>query len=42
MHYAERTTFLISPAGKVAKEWKVKDIESHSTDVVAEIQSLKK
>ena len=42
MHYAERTTFLISPAGKIVKEWTVKDIQSHSADVLAEIQSLKK
>jgi peroxiredoxin Q/BCP len=39
MHYAERTTFLISPAGKVVKEWTVKDIQSHSADVLATIQS---
>src|ERR1700742_1936556 len=39
MHYAERTTFLISPAGKVVKEWTVKDIQSHSADVLAAIQS---
>jgi thioredoxin-dependent peroxiredoxin len=42
MHYAERTTFLISPAGKVVKEWTVKDIPSHSTQVLTEIQSAKK
>ena len=42
VHYAERTTFLISPAGKVVKEWTVKDIPSHSTQVLAEVQSLKK
>lgn len=39
MHYAERTTFLISPDGKVVKEWDVKDIPSHSADVLAAIQS---
>ncbi|MGB8031351.1 MAG: peroxiredoxin [Terracidiphilus sp.] len=39
MHYAERTTFLISPAGKVVKEWIVKDIQSHSADILATIQS---
>ena len=42
MHYAERTTFLISPSGKVLKEWTVKDIQSHSAEVLAEIESLKK
>jgi peroxiredoxin Q/BCP len=39
MHYAERTTFLISPAGKVVKEWTVKDIQFHSADTLAAIQS---
>jgi peroxiredoxin Q/BCP len=38
MHYAERTTFLISPAGKVVKKWTVKDIQSHSADILATIQ----
>jgi thioredoxin-dependent peroxiredoxin len=42
MHYAERTTFLISPDGKVVKEWKVEDIQGHSADVLASIQSLTK
>jgi len=41
MHFAERTTFLISPAGKIVKEWDVKDIQSHSAEVLATIQSLK-
>src|ERR1700733_419618 len=30
MHFAERTTFLISPHGDIVKEWDVKDIPSHS------------
>ncbi len=34
-------TFLISPDGKVVKEWDVKDIQAHSADVLAAIQSLK-
>jgi peroxiredoxin Q/BCP len=42
MQIAERTTFLISPSGKVLKEWTVKDIQSHSAEVLAEIESLKK
>jgi peroxiredoxin Q/BCP len=42
MHFAERTTFLISPDGKIVKAWTVKDIASHSSDVLAEIQSMKK
>jgi peroxiredoxin Q/BCP len=39
MHFAERTTFLISPDGRVAKEWTVKDIPSHSAEVLAAIQA---
>jgi thioredoxin-dependent peroxiredoxin len=42
MHFAERTTFLISPEGKIVKAWTVKDIASHSSEVLAEIQALKK
>jgi peroxiredoxin Q/BCP len=41
MHFAERTTFLISPDGKIVKVWTVKDIASHSAEVLAEIQSMK-
>lgn len=41
MHYAARTTFLISPAGKVVREWAVKDIQSHSENILATIQSQK-
>lgn len=41
MHYAARTTFLISPAGKVVKEWDVKDISAHSEEVLAAISSGK-
>ena len=40
--YAERTTFLISPDDKIVKEWTVQDIQSHSADVLAAIQSFKK
>lgn len=39
MRFAQRTTFLISPAGTVVKEWTVKDIQSHSADVLAAIKS---
>ncbi len=42
MHYAERTTFLIAPDGKVIKEWSVKDIPGHSTEVLTAIQSTHK
>jgi peroxiredoxin Q/BCP len=41
IHFAERKTFLVSPEGQIIKEWDVKNIESHSADVLAEIQSLK-
>jgi peroxiredoxin Q/BCP len=40
MHYAERATFLISPHGDIVKEWDVKDIQTHSTEILAAIQSL--
>jgi peroxiredoxin Q/BCP len=40
-NYAQRTTFLISPAGKIVKEWQVKDIQNHSDEVLAAIQSMK-
>ncbi len=37
---ALRDTFLISPAGKIVKEWEVKDIPGHSADVLATIKSM--
>lgn len=39
---AMRDTFLISPDGKVVKEWEVKDIPAHSADVLATIEASKK
>ena len=36
---AERDTFLITPSGKIVKEWKVTDIDNHSTDVLAAIKA---
>jgi peroxiredoxin Q/BCP len=39
---AMRDTFLISPEGKIVKEWEVKDIQNHSADILATIASLKK
>ena len=42
VHYAERDTFLISPEGKVVKEWEVKDIQAHSGEVLAAIEAMKK
>jgi thioredoxin-dependent peroxiredoxin len=41
MHYAERTTFLISPNGKIVKEWEVKDIQSHSAEILGNRVSAK-
>jgi peroxiredoxin Q/BCP len=38
-HFAARTTFLISPDGKVAQEWNVSDISGHSSEVLAAIRS---
>ena len=40
--FANRETFLISPDGKVVKVWDVKDIQNHSTEVLAEIAAAKK
>jgi peroxiredoxin Q/BCP len=40
MHYAERTTFLISPTGEVVREWTVRDIQAHSAEVLATLRSL--
>ena len=42
MYYAERTTLLVAPDGKIVKEWDVKDIHSHSAEILAAIQSLSK
>jgi peroxiredoxin Q/BCP len=39
--FAQRDTFLISPDGKVVKEWEVKDVQAHSDEVLAAIQSMK-
>jgi len=39
---AMRDTFLISPDGKVVKEWEVKDIAGHSDEILAAITSMKK
>lgn len=41
MHYADRDTFLISPGGKIVKQWEVKDIQAHSGEVLAAIQEFK-
>lgn len=40
-NYASRDTFLISPDGKIMKTWQVKDIATHSSDVLAAIQAMK-
>ncbi len=39
--YATRDTFLISPDGKIMKTWQVKEIQTHSADVLAAIQAMK-
>jgi peroxiredoxin Q/BCP len=39
---ARRDTFLISPDGKIAKFWTVKDIRAHSDEVLAAIAAEKK
>src|ERR1700744_6086982 len=41
MTIAMRDTFLISPDGKIVKQWEVKDIANHSTEVLAAIQAAK-
>lgn len=41
MHFATRDTFLISPEGKIVKEWQVHDIADHSAEVLAAIQAMK-
>ncbi len=40
--YAKRDTFLIGPDGKVLKMWEVKQIASHSDEVLAAIAEAKK
>ncbi|WP_245817754.1 peroxiredoxin [Granulicella rosea] len=42
MSFAKRDTFLISPDGKVIKTWEVKDIASHSDEILAAITAAKK
>jgi peroxiredoxin Q/BCP len=41
MKFAARTTFLISPQGKIVKEWVVKDIQGHSAEILEAINSMK-
>jgi peroxiredoxin Q/BCP len=42
MKFANRDTFLISPEGKIVKVWTGVNPNSHSDDVLAEIQAEKK
>lgn len=42
MKFAQRDTYLISPDGKVAKVWTGVNPNTHSDDVLAEIQAQKK
>ncbi|HSU18691.1 MAG TPA: peroxiredoxin [Acidobacteriaceae bacterium] len=41
MSVAMRDTFLINPEGKIVKEWEVKDIQNHSSEVLAAIEAAK-
>jgi peroxiredoxin Q/BCP len=38
IQYAQRVTFLISPYGKIVKQWQVKNIEAHSGEVLNAIR----
>jgi len=40
--YAKRDTYLIGPDGKVLKFWEVKSVQTHSDDVLAALEDLKK
>jgi len=42
MKFASRDTYLISPDGKIAKVWTGVNPNTHSDDVLAEIQAQKK
>ena len=42
MKFAQRDTFLISPDGKIVKVWTSVNPNTHSDDVLAEIQAQKK
>ena len=42
MKFASRQTYLISPDGKVVKFWPKVDVQTHSEEVLAEIQANKK
>ena len=41
MHYAKRTTFLIDPQGKIAKVYQDVDPEKNSSQVLADLATLK-
>ncbi len=40
--FAQRDTYLIGPDGKVLKFWQVKSVQTHSDEVLAAIEELKK
>ena len=42
MTVAKRETFLIDPQGRIAKHYSEVDPDSHSTDVLADLESLGK
>jgi peroxiredoxin Q/BCP len=39
---ANRNTFLIDPAGKIAKVWTKVEVQHHSEEVLSAISALKK
>ncbi len=42
IRFASRDTYLIGPDGKVLKFWEVKNIQTHSDEVLASITEMKK
>jgi peroxiredoxin Q/BCP len=40
--FAKRDTYLIGPDGRILKFWEVKSVQTHSDEVLAAIQELKK
>jgi peroxiredoxin Q/BCP len=42
IRFASRETYLIGPDGKVLKFWEVKNIQTHSEEVLASITEMKK
>jgi peroxiredoxin Q/BCP len=42
MHYAKRTTFLIDPAGRIAKVYADVDPKANSSQVLTDLATMKK